>query len=363
MGWKIRLDHKDKDKVAFQLVDVPLSVANGIRRVCLAEVPGVAIDPKSVTFSQDDGNINSSCMDDEVLAARLTLLPVKIAVEDAEMYEIKMCNPSNPEAPYENTGDANEYFTTQHLVIHRNNKPVKHNEIFHEEMLITTLKPGEQLKTSCKLLAQSPKVAVEQAMAWSCCWVTHWEYKTEKPDAHLLSEQYKYIGAENGDPRHFIVGIETNGYFAKDAIQVVKIAWTILLSKVQQVLDNLKKYGDPTKGVYIPTRDSSGMLQDATYMSVQDDPAVVGLRKYHFYSEDDTLGHLLVEAVLETLSQSKQGHHPQNYVGYEKTPFAELILKVRDNPDKDPTLLLARAAEQLEKKLQDALKQWNALMG
>lgn len=361
MVWSIKVDNKNDDRVEFQLSDVPLSVANGLRRVCLAEIPGVAIDPKSITFSQDDGNINSSCLDDEVLAARLTLLPVKIPVEDAEMYEIKMCNQSNPEAPYENTRDAIELFTTQNLVIFKNHKPIKHNDVFHEEMLITSLKPGEQLKTSCKLLAQSPQMAAEQAMAWSCCWVTQWEYKTEKPESEprLLSEQYKYVGAENGDPRYFLIGIETNGYFAKNAIEVVKTAWGILLNKVEKVIDHLKKHGHLEKGVYIPTRDSSGMLQDATYMSVEDDPAIAGLRKYHFYSEDDTLGHLLVEAVLEL--QRQQGNNPQSYVGYEKTPFAELLLKIRDGPDKDPTKLLSIATEQLQNKLQDAYKQWNAL--
>ena len=360
MVWNIKVEKHHDDKVEFQLSDVPLSVANGLRRVCLAEIPGVAIDSKSITFSQDDGNINSSCMDDEVLAARLTLLPLKIPVEDAEMYEIRLCNQSNPEAPYENTRDAIELFTTQNLIILKNNKPIKHNDVFHEDMLITSLKPGEQLKTSCKLLAQSPKMAAEQAMAWSCCWVTQWEYKTEKPETEprLLSEQYKYIGAENGDPRHFLIGIETNGYFAKNAMEVVKKAWAILLDKVQQVINHLKKHGHPDKAVYVPSRDSSGMLQDATYMSVEDDPAIVGLRKYHFYSEDDTLGHLLVEAVLEL--QQKQGHNSHNYVGYEKTPFAELLLKVRDGPDKDPTVLLSKAAEHLQNKLQDACKQWNA---
>ena len=63
----VRLSH---DELEFDMVGVDAAIANALRRVLLAEVPSMAIEKVFI-------NNNTSIIQDEVLAHRLGLIPIK----------------------------------------------------------------------------------------------------------------------------------------------------------------------------------------------------------------------------------------------------------------------------------------------
>lgn len=68
---KINILTKNEDEIVFDLIGVDASIANALRRILIAEVPTVAIE--KVWFSA-----NSGIVQDEVLAHRVGLVPLKI---------------------------------------------------------------------------------------------------------------------------------------------------------------------------------------------------------------------------------------------------------------------------------------------
>jgi hypothetical protein len=68
---KIEMNKLTDDMIEFDLVGVDAAIANALRRIMLAEVPTVAIE--TVWFAD-----NMSIIQDEVLAHRIGLIPLKI---------------------------------------------------------------------------------------------------------------------------------------------------------------------------------------------------------------------------------------------------------------------------------------------
>ena len=66
----IRLKDVKSDSITFELSDTDISMANSLRRVMIAEVPTLSID--LVEF-----HANSTCMQDEYIAHRLGLIPIR----------------------------------------------------------------------------------------------------------------------------------------------------------------------------------------------------------------------------------------------------------------------------------------------
>jgi DNA-directed RNA polymerase I and III subunit RPAC1 len=67
---KVDIVHSDDLEMEFDLVGVDASIANAFRRILIAEVPTMAIETVYV-FN------NTSVIQDEVLAHRLGLIPIK----------------------------------------------------------------------------------------------------------------------------------------------------------------------------------------------------------------------------------------------------------------------------------------------
>lgn len=70
MKLKIKLLERNGNRLSLLLGGVPVIIANSIRRACIAEVPTMAIEHVFVYK-------NTSVMDDEIIAHRLGLIPLK----------------------------------------------------------------------------------------------------------------------------------------------------------------------------------------------------------------------------------------------------------------------------------------------
>lgn len=80
---KLNVTKKTDDRVEFTVSGIKENLANTLRRTTISDIPTLAIE--EVTFYQ-----NSSVIDDEVLAHRLGLVPLKTPVKSAEQIELTL---------------------------------------------------------------------------------------------------------------------------------------------------------------------------------------------------------------------------------------------------------------------------------
>jgi len=81
---KINLKEVDKDEnsIVFEIIGIDAPLANALRRILIAEIPTMAIEK---VYIED----NTSIIQDEVLAHRLGLIPIKANPKNYEMVTIR----------------------------------------------------------------------------------------------------------------------------------------------------------------------------------------------------------------------------------------------------------------------------------
>ncbi len=147
------LDVKESDdgtNISFKLKDVPMSVANGIRRSCLVEVPMVGIDIKTVSFDPDENGVNTSSMHDEMLVHRLAYALLDVNPKDSGDYSFHICDPQNKDEPFENRTEGIIDFTTSDICCFKgsSDQRIPSAKVFLGESLLTRLKPGQKLRST-----------------------------------------------------------------------------------------------------------------------------------------------------------------------------------------------------------------------
>ncbi|KAM4592064.1 DNA-directed RNA polymerases I and III subunit RPAC1 [Odontesthes bonariensis] len=164
-NFRIDVVHLDESSMEFDMVGIDASIANAFRRILLAEVPTMAIE-KVFIYN------NTSIVQDEVLAHRLGLIPIKAdprlfeyknpAEESAEeaseidtiQLQLKIKCSRNPRAS-KDTSDPRELYVN-HMVYSRDIKwvPIGNQaDVFadscigpvHDDILIAQLRPGQEL--------------------------------------------------------------------------------------------------------------------------------------------------------------------------------------------------------------------------
>ncbi|XP_040905836.1 DNA-directed RNA polymerases I and III subunit RPAC1 [Toxotes jaculatrix] len=165
---KFRIDvmHLDESSMEFDMVGIDAAIANAFRRILLAEVPTMAIE-KVFIYN------NTSIVQDEVLAHRLGLVPIKAdprlfeyrnageeATEeegseiDTIQLQLKIKCSRNPRAS-KDSSDPRELYLN-HMVYSKDIKwvPIGNQaDVFadsgigpvHEDILIAQLRPGQEL--------------------------------------------------------------------------------------------------------------------------------------------------------------------------------------------------------------------------
>ncbi|MEQ2249992.1 DNA-directed RNA polymerases I and III subunit RPAC1 [Ilyodon furcidens] len=78
-NFRVDVVHLDENSMEFDMVGIDAAIANAFRRILLAEVPTMAIE-KVFIYN------NTSIVQDEVLAHRLGLIPIKA---DPRLFEFK----------------------------------------------------------------------------------------------------------------------------------------------------------------------------------------------------------------------------------------------------------------------------------
>jgi len=79
-NFKIKIISQSEDELVFDMIGIDASIANAFRRILIAEVPTMAIEKVAITN-------NTSIIQDEVLAHRLGLIPIKADPRKYEYYK------------------------------------------------------------------------------------------------------------------------------------------------------------------------------------------------------------------------------------------------------------------------------------
>ncbi|XP_049457199.1 DNA-directed RNA polymerases I and III subunit RPAC1 isoform X1 [Epinephelus fuscoguttatus] len=165
-NFRIDIVHLDENSMEFDMVGIDAAIANAFRRILLAEVPTMAVE-KVFIYN------NTSIVQDEVLAHRLGLIPIKAdprlfeyrntGEESAEeegseidtiQLQLKVKCSRNPRAS-KDSSDPQELYLN-HMVYSRDIKwvPIGNQaDVFadsiigpvHDDILIAQLRPGQEL--------------------------------------------------------------------------------------------------------------------------------------------------------------------------------------------------------------------------
>jgi len=160
-NFKIKIQNisSDKMEMEFDMIGIDASTANAFRRILLAEIPTMAIE-KVYVYN------NTSVIQDEVLAHRLGLIPLKanpdkfkykenvedeMTAEDTLEYELKIKCKLPKDASKE---DKKAYIDSKVLSSHiewipigNQNETLKAEDVkpIHDDILINKLNPGQEL--------------------------------------------------------------------------------------------------------------------------------------------------------------------------------------------------------------------------
>ncbi|XP_065216800.1 DNA-directed RNA polymerases I and III subunit RPAC1 isoform X2 [Planococcus citri] len=161
---KVEIVKSDDLEIEFDLIGVPACFANAFRRVLLAEVPMMAIEKVHVYN-------NTSILQDEVLAHRLGLIPLKadprkfafkkseddeFSAEDSLEYHLRIKCSKNPKAPASKSGDVSVSQYKNDKVLSKDIEWVpigdqatnfKSSDVgpVNDDILIAKLRPGHEL--------------------------------------------------------------------------------------------------------------------------------------------------------------------------------------------------------------------------
>ncbi|KAG2204257.1 hypothetical protein INT46_011574 [Mucor plumbeus] len=161
-NFKVKIQRLSKHSVEFDLIGIDASVANAFRRIMIAEVPTMAIEKVYVMN-------NTSIIQDEVVAHRLGLIPIKAdplefdnMTEDGGptdlntlVFKLKKRCEFNPEAAADETDPNKKYINSfvysGDLVWEpKGNQEEKFGENpprpVHDDIVIAKLRPGQEME-------------------------------------------------------------------------------------------------------------------------------------------------------------------------------------------------------------------------
>ncbi|XP_047458507.1 DNA-directed RNA polymerases I and III subunit RPAC1 isoform X3 [Mugil cephalus] len=121
-NFRIDVVHLDESSMEFDMVGIDAAIANAFRRILLAEVPTMAIE-KVFIYN------NTSIVQDEVLAQRLGLIPIKA---DPRLFEYRNAVYSR-DIKWVPIGNQSDVFAESSI------GPV------HDDIVIAQLRPGQEL--------------------------------------------------------------------------------------------------------------------------------------------------------------------------------------------------------------------------
>ena len=287
---------KSPDKMTFNMQNVPISFANAVRRMCIAEVPIVCIDRESIVFIK-----NTSILHNGFLTNRLKLIPIKNTddiYKNYDDYEIKI-DIKNDSMEIKNVY-ANDF------QIFKNDEKINSDDILvFPTLLIAKLKPKNHIILSAKFKIDIGKNGAEFNPTTNCLYIFERDEKLIKKmikeikDPDML-EEFKicdsdriYKKTKDGEPAIFNFTIETTG--SLPCSKIVQYSLIELKKKLENVVTHIKS------------------PDESDYISVMKSKTLEGATDIVLFNEDDTLGNLITYQLFKNPNVDYAGYlipHP-----------------------------------------------------
>jgi len=286
------------EKHTFEIHNVDLGIVNAIRRIILTEIPVVGF------YGEDEPTIeilyNSGPLHNEFMIHRIGLIPLNISEEITENYED---GDYQFEFNVENKGNETINITTNNFSGKYKERNLTKdelksifpiNKITKSHILITRLRPGEQLHLKAYAIKRTGKLNA----SFSPVSLSNFYFIEDKSDINedisILNKQRNYIKNKFGDPISIEFQIESINslsykYLFKKAIEII-------IEKLEKLIEKLVNKEIPIEPVHNCEKSFNFQIDN----------------------EDDTLGNF-IQSILHNKyirDKKKFKNYDCNYVGY-----------------------------------------------
>ena len=278
------------ERHSFQINNVDLAIINSIRRIILSDIPVIGF------YGEEEPTVeipvNTGPLHNEFMIHRVGLIPLHISEQITENYEdgeykfeFNVIN-KNSETINITTSDFKGTYKEKELTKSELAKIFPPNKISKSNILITRLRPGEQLHVIATAIKRTGKTHASFSPV-SLANFFFIEDPKQKKD-NILDTQRGYFKNEYGDPSKINFQLESiNGLSYK---YLFRKAIDIIIEKLENLINNLSENKIPIEKV--PSCDNS----------------------YNFQidNEDDSLGNLI-----QSLLHNKYVRNNEKYKGYD----------------------------------------------
>lgn len=292
-----------------KLENIDISIANALRRICMAEIPTVAFGPDDITILA-----NTSQYHCEVLVDRFGFIVIDMTyLEDQQIDEkdlvFTLCNPQKKEEPLRNTSQSIwKVFIHEHLQVSlKNEKSLDITKICPLNSLLMTLNPKEEI-----YVVMTPSLDIGRHHPRWQCSITMYKFGTssdEKIEGHIDTnkEQLNYIGREMKKPKTILLTIESIQKLP--SIMVLKRGIGALKKKLTNVKNAIQE-GPKSGKVTIFTGE------------------VPNLSRFKILDEDHTMGNVLEYACLDRIMKYARAYVEENFDSISKEDIDKRILSL-----------------------------------
>ncbi len=265
-----------KDNIKFELTNVNTGLANGIRRVLIANIETIAFNENNINITE-----NTAVLHNEYIKHRISLIPIYFN-------EIKNYNDNEPLIiNYSKKNNDEKFFTVyaQDCTIEYKNNILNSKDIFIRNVPICELKAGETLIFNAKATKGHSKMNA----IWQAVNSVGYYFKYEQPTEERLSEfkteiekrnyincdiQKDYIKNDKGEPEIYVFNVELCGN--RDGTNLINETLDFLIDKIEKILSAIQKYDNDNEKIIINENNK-----------------VKGLTDYYIKDEDHTIGNLI----------------------------------------------------------------------
>ena len=387
-------NYEDENGLHFTLKDVNVSVANGIRRVILSEIPVVAIRTETADINQCQITVNTSRFHNEIVKQRLSCVPIYVKdlrnltdfVENHRLW-VDVKNETSHEMKWVTTDDfrIQNNKNDQYLSEEETRKLYPRDPITNQPIDFLRLRPmigsivdGEHIQLSANFSISNAKENGMFNVVSKCAhfnvidpeerdevWAiklqslqdegrTEEEIDFEKKNFQYLDAERCYKKDENGEANEFEFIVKTVGVYSN--YEIVYSACDILKRKFD-------RFAQDVQSQVVPIHQSID-TKDLGYTSVTI-PSIENSFDVILEEEDFTMGYLLEYYLYKLYYQSKDQSNEMTFVGFKKyhphDSYSVIRMAFKELPSAQLLLkqILVQTAMEISKLLEDIKKQFS----
>lgn len=269
MNPKVTNLSSENNKLTFRISDINVSLANGIRRIILSEIPSVVFRTSPYERNMADIAINTTRFNNEIIKQRLSCIPIHITDTEFDIKGYII------EIDKKNTTDTIHFATTEDIKVKNisNDTYLQDTDIRRmfppdpitkEFIDIVRLRPalsktleGEHIKMTCKFSIGSAKENSSFNVASTCCYSAAQDaigiakvwaekvkvYKSEgkkQDEIDAMKEDWTLLDAKRiTTPNAFNFIIESVGVFPAESI--VEKACQVMINKLAKFINDVRE--------------------------------------------------------------------------------------------------------------------------